>query len=424
MRLLKVLRLTSLVVLAAAGCTDVPTDVVGEAGEPSSVTITATSALGEKLYRDRRFSVGFNQSCATCHEPAQGFAAPSLTAVTLGSVVEGSVPGRFGDRKPPTAAYATIAPLFSGGNNPVGGNFWDGRATGDVLGNPAADQAMGPFLNPKEQALPDMACVAFRVSTSAYVSEFTAVWGDEVLGIQFPRGTNALCRTPHDAVGEYIVLTPEERESARNVYVDVARSIAAFEATLNRYSSRVDTGRLNATQLEGQKLFTGKAKCQQCHTAGAGAAFTDFAYHNLGVPKNPENPVYNYTSGLADPGLGGFTGNAAHMGKFKTPTVRNAGVGNNRTYMHNGVLTSLKQVVDFYNTRDVLPVCTPAQIAALHPSEYGSFDPDGTGPLTAAGCWPPAETPENLDTKQMGALGLTEAQVDAIVAFMQALRDR
>ena len=420
---MRVSRLTSLVVLAAAGCTDVPTDVVREMGEPSSVTVTATSTLGEKLYRDKRFSVNLNQACITCHEPSQGFSASRPGAVQQGSVVQGSVPGRFGDRKPPTAAYATIAPLFSGGSNPVGGMFWDGRATGDVLGNPAADQAMGPFLNPKEQALPDMACVAFRVRNASYVAEFTAVWGTEVMDIVFPRGTNIQCTSTRDAPGEYVALTPEDRVRAQNVYFDVARSIAAFEETLNRYSSRFDAGTLTAAQLEGQKLFSGKARCQQCHTASAGAAFTDFAFHNLGVPKNPGNPVYNYTSGLADPGLGGFTGIASHTGKFKTPTVRNSGFGNNRTYMHNGVLTSLKQVVDFYNTRDVLRECTPAEIATLHTSQYGSYDPDGAGPLTAAGCWPPAETPANLDTKQMGALGLSETQVNAIVAFMRALRD-
>jgi len=49
----------------------------------------------------------------------------------------------------------------------IGGNFWDGRATGEKLGNPAADQAQGPFLNPKEQALPNAACVVYRVLNPA-----------------------------------------------------------------------------------------------------------------------------------------------------------------------------------------------------------------------------------------------------------------
>ncbi len=73
-----------------------------------------------------------------------------------GAVYEGSIPGAFGDRKPPSSAYATFSPILYVDKKGtfVGGNFWDGRATGEILGNPAAEQAKGPFLNPMEQALP------------------------------------------------------------------------------------------------------------------------------------------------------------------------------------------------------------------------------------------------------------------------------
>jgi cytochrome c peroxidase len=87
------------------------------------------------------------------------------------------VPGRFGGRKPPSAAYASLAPLFtSSRNNASGGNFWDGRATGARRGNPAADQALGPFLNPKEQALLDEACVVWKVVRSTHGTAFTTAW--------------------------------------------------------------------------------------------------------------------------------------------------------------------------------------------------------------------------------------------------------
>ncbi len=92
--------------------------------------------------------------------------------------------------------------------------------------------------------------------------------------------------------------------------------------------------------------------------------------------------------------------------------------------MHNGVFKSLKQVVDFYNTRDALRQCTAQEIEVLNPAQYGSYDPDGAGPLTAAGCWPAPEFAQNMDTKQMGALGLSEAQVNAIVAYLRAMSDR
>src|SRR5664279_4845631 len=109
--------------------------------------------------------------------------------------------------------------------------------------------------------------------------------------------------------------------------------------------------------------------------------FTDFTFDNLGVPKNPENPFYKMDKvflpdgspinplGAAwiDPGLGGFLANQPNgewqtladknMGKFKVPTLRNVDKrpdnGFIKAYMHNGVFKSLKEVVHFYNTRDI-----------------------------------------------------------------------
>jgi cytochrome c peroxidase len=303
--------------------------------------------------------------------------------------------------------------------------FWDGRATGAVLGSPAADQALGPFLNPVEQALPDAACLVYRVRNASYMNLYVAAWNNDILGITFPSNVETVCSTPVNAAGEFVTLSASDRQRVRTAYENIARSIADYEGTFNRFSSAADVGTLTALESEGLKLFSTKAKCQQCHTnKDVGAVFTDFRFHNLGVPRNPENVSFNYSTGAFDPGLGGVTGNSAHLGKFRTPTTRNVAVGVNRTYMHNGVFKSLKQVVDFYNTRDALRRCTALEIATLHPSQYGSYDPDGTGPLTAAGCWPAPEYAQNMDTKQMGALGLTEAQVNAIVAYLRAMADR
>jgi cytochrome c peroxidase len=62
----------------------------------------------------------------------------------MGAVYEGSISGRFGNRKPPSSAYATSSPILHYVIEKkealfIGGNFWDGRATGEKLGNPAAD---------------------------------------------------------------------------------------------------------------------------------------------------------------------------------------------------------------------------------------------------------------------------------------------
>jgi cytochrome c peroxidase len=416
--------LLATVVLATA-CADAPLGVVQGPAADGAAAPGDIVLLGDHLFNDINLSVNRNQSCRTCHEPSEGFAAALPGVGQRGSAVEGSVPGRFGARKPPTAAYATLAPAFRANGGGSGGVFWDGRATGALLGSPAADQALGPFLNPVEQALPDAACVVLRVRQSAYVDVYRAAWGTAIDAITFPANVETVCATAVWEPGEHVHLSATDRERVRAAYNNIARSIAEFEATFNRFTSRADAGELTPQEREGLKLFGGKAKCQQCHTnKGAGALFTDFKYHNLGVPRNPDNVEFNYVTGAFDPGLGGVTGSAAQLGKFRTPTTRNVAMGANRTYMHNGVLTSLRQVVDFYNTRDVLRRCTSAEIRTLHPSQYGSYDPDGPGPLTAAGCWPAPEYPQGLDTKQMGALGLTEAQVDAIVAYMQAMSDR
>jgi len=109
--------------------------------------------LGKSLFFDK-ISSPDSMSCADCHAPSVGFTGPIPGINLRGAVYRGAVPQRFGNRKPPSAAYATLSPVFYYDSDEglfVGGNFWDGRATGERLGNPAADQALGPFLNPVEQ---------------------------------------------------------------------------------------------------------------------------------------------------------------------------------------------------------------------------------------------------------------------------------
>jgi cytochrome c peroxidase len=425
-----------LAAFALSACADAPTQIdEGSAGaqfakggsknrgEAPSDEISIVQ-LGKILFETKKLSVKGNQSCQTCHEPAMGFAG-AVGVREMGSVIEGSVEDRFGDRRPPSAAYASLAPLYTGGNNPSGGNFWDGRATGHLLGNPAADQALGPFLNPNEQALPDMACVAYRIISDATLfAAYNGVWNDGSVGIAFPDDADITCDTPAALEGQSVSLglSGTDLSNAELLYHNVARSIAAFEASLNTFSARFDSGQLNDQEARGQKLFSSKGKCHQCHdTKGS---FADFRYHNLGVPKNPSNPVYHYGPAAFDPGLGGITGNSSHLGKFRTPTLRNVALGefNGRTYMHNGAFVSLKQIIDFYSTRDVTRVCTPQEIATLDIAQYGNFTTVEGKP--AAGCWPPPEYPQNLDTRNMGRLGLTEQEIDDIVAFMKALTDQ
>ena len=91
------------------------------------------------------------------------------------------------------------------------------------------------------------------------------------------------------------------------------------------------------------------------------------------------------------------------------PTLRNVDkrpyAGFVKAYGHNGYFKSLKEIVHFYNTRDLLPRCQ-----ARDPGEKKD-------------CWPPPETADNMNTKTVGRLGLTDEEEDALVAFLQTLTD-
>jgi cytochrome c peroxidase len=399
---------------------------VGVAMAREPMTLTPNQQLGKSIFFDESLSINQNEACAACHGPAVGWTGPDAAINAHGAVYEGSISGRFGNRKPPSAAYAAQSPIFhfvkQAGGMFIGGNFWDGRATGQKLGNPAADQAQGPFLNPMEQALPDAACVVYRVSKATYPVSFEEVWGTEAGNITWPTNIESLCATE----GSTVPLSAQDRARVNAAYNDIALSIADYESSfeVSAFTSKFDasrTGKAKLTQQEreGFALFQGKAKCGRCHVStGQQPLFTDYTYDNLGIPKNPENPVYNRIPGFTDLGLGGFLQSAgypsavsqAQMGKFKVPTLRNVDLrpypGFVKAYGHNGYFKSLEEIVHFYNTRDVLPQCEIV-----------------SDPQASVKCWPAPEVAANMNTKEVGNLGLSPEEEAAIVAFLKTLSD-
>jgi cytochrome c peroxidase len=405
-------------------CSESPTRPLAIPDGAAALSVGGSPAenLGKELFFDTDLSINKNQSCASCHDPAWGWTGPLAAINAGGSVYEGSIAGRFGDRKPPSSAYATISPVFHRDRSGlfVGGNFWDGRATGAKLGNAAADQAQGPFLNPVEQALPDPACVVYRVSQADYAGLYASVWGGNLASIVFPPTIDSEC-----AAGNPIALDAATRAKVNTEYDNIALAIAAFEgsAESNAYSSKFDAWRrgrasLTKEEVKGWALFNGKGKCADCHPPrGPQPAFTDFTFDNLGVPKNPSNPVYGGNPGFIDYGLGGFLATqpsfgpaGPEMGKHKVPTLRNVDLRPYPTavkaYTHNGVFKSLQELVHFYNTRDVLPRC-----------EVTPF------PVFGVNCWPAPEVLQNMNTAELGNLGLSLEEERALVAFMRTLSD-
>jgi hypothetical protein len=154
--------------------------------------------LGKNLFFDQNLSAPAGQSCAACHGPDVGFTGPTAAINAGGAVYEGAVNGRFGNRKPPTAADAGDSPVLhfdNAGEVFVGGMFWDGRAIGWTLGGPLAEQAQGPFLNPLEQNNARATAVVEKVAPSSHAMLFEQVWGPGSFSLapeNVPSPTNAL----------------------------------------------------------------------------------------------------------------------------------------------------------------------------------------------------------------------------------------
>lgn len=318
-------------------------------------------ALGKKLFFDENLSEPNGQACASCHLPSAGFADPDQQL----PVSEGVIAGRFGGRNSPSASYAAFTPEFTLKGGIKGGQFWDGRAANLV------EQAKGPFLNPGEMNNPDKASVIADIAASTYAADFVAVYGAGALN------------------------------DVDQAYDNVADAIASFERSteVNPFTSKYDAvnaglASFTAQEEKGFALFTGRAKCAHCHSLGGGKRpdiFSDFSYHNIGLPRNTEYPFNLISNPEADLGLGAVLNNSKYNGQFKTSHLRN--IAMTAPYMHNGVLKTLKEVVNFYNTRDIL------------------------------GVWPTPEVADNIDGKFMGDLGLTDEEENDIVLFMQTLTD-
>src|ERR1017187_7589827 len=99
-------------------------------GASAQGTLHPKEDLGKNLLFDTNLSTPPGQACAACHGPEVGYTGPDAAINAAGAVYEGAVAGRFGNRKPPSAAYADDSPILKwDGTTWVGGMFWDGRAT-------------------------------------------------------------------------------------------------------------------------------------------------------------------------------------------------------------------------------------------------------------------------------------------------------
>jgi cytochrome c peroxidase len=373
--------------LALSGCGGGGDDGDSEATKQANLEL-----LGKTLFEDANLSEPAGQSCSSCHTAVNMFTDPDQDQPTS----EGVHPGVFGKRNTPTAAYAQYSPPFhydAEGETYVGGQFLDGRAAS------LEEQAKGPLVNPAEMTNLDAGAVVDKVRNAPYALLFRRVFGIAALN------------DPNQA------------------YERIAQAIAAFERTRTfaPFTAKFDyflkgQAQLSDQEARGMALFAAedKGNCAACHPItpladGTPPLFTDFTYDNLGVPRNPDNRFYTQGVGFnpdalnfVDLGLGGALGKADENGKFKVPTLRNIAL--TAPYMHNGYFTDLRSVVRFYNDRDVRPACADA-----------TWTRDGDA--ESQHCWPVPEFATTVNHNELGNLGLTDQEIDDIVAFLLTLSD-
>src|SRR5882762_4378558 len=440
-------------------------------GQPPTLQFSGydmVKTLGKLMNYDHNMSVFKNMACASCHLPYAGFGGP-IPSVNLTMIAyPGSFRFRAGKRTAQRYTYSPWYPVLQLNETQqlfFGGNSMASRGPGYLLQNPDAEQAQHPPVDTQEMGLPDTACIAFRLSQAEYRPLFEQVWGRASLDIKFPHDTEEICATPGGAARfgtdtTPVRLSPEDRTRANRVFDNWGQSLDAFEKSkeVSPFTSKFDaflagSATLTPDEMAGYNLFKGKGNCNSCHVDGRGTTlfplqrdtsntatvnplFTCFGSANEGLPLNPRDAFYYQTT----PDFFGFIPNPYGFGyapnpnsewiplapkadgQFQVSTARDValvpsqcptteapGPYFQKEFFHNGYIKSLKQLVHFYNTRDLY----------AYPVTSGHCP---AGKTEKVDCWPTPEVPNNLDMT-IGSLGLTDHEEDLIVIFLRTLTD-
>jgi cytochrome c peroxidase len=366
--------------------------------------VSLLAEAGRGLFFDPALSASGQLSCASCHDPAHAYGPPNALAVVPG----GKDMGQLGLRAVPSLRYMQATPQFtehyyesddegdaSIDNGPTGGLTWDGRV------DRGRDQARLPLLSPFEMANDSPAAVVAKVRKSAYAGMLRQALGAGVL---------ADTETAFDAALQAI-------EAFEQSYIEFQPFSSKYDAVLAGKSA------LTAQEARGLALFEDPAKgnCSHCHISARGGdgtppLFTDHGLAALGVPRNMKIPANAdpafYDLGLCGPLRTDLRDRPEYCGMFKSPTLRN--VATRRTFFHNGVFHTLKEVLAFYAERDT------------NPERWYPRNQDGS--VRRFDDLPPqyhvnvnVEPPFDRHLGEKPAL--SEADMDDIIAFLTTLND-
>ena len=322
--------------------------------------------FGHKLFFDRRFSSNGQVSCATCHRPEKQFQDGTALANGVGTT----------NRRTMTLIGTAYSPWF----------FWDGRKDSQWA------QALGPMENPLEHG--SNRTYYAHLIDQFYREDYEAIFGPMPSIAHLPRLAGS-ADSP-EVIAAWNDMSEEERTAITRIYVNMGKSIAAYERLLMPGESRFDryveavlsndpesaNEIMNADEIAGLKLFIGQANCTNCHN---GPLFTNNDFHNTGVPAASGLPddygrakgtsqvtsdEFNCLSRYSDAGeddcaeLVYLVAEGHQLERqFKPPSLRN--VANRGPYMHAGQFATLEEVLKHYNASPEAPG-GHSELAPLH----------------------------------------------------------
>ncbi len=288
------------------------------------------ASFGRELFFDRRLSANGGISCATCHQEERRFTDGLKKGQAIGTT----------DRHTPSIVGSAYSPW----------QFWDGRSDSQWA------QALAPLVHPDEHATTREQVAAVIAADERYRDFYATLFGE------FPD------------------LADADEEKITRVFVNVGKSIAAFERTVMPSASRFDqyireivvadsttraSDTLSDDEVRGLRLFIGEAQCLRCHN---GPLLTNHEFHNTGLLSAPgEIPDIGRSQGVRlvlqdefncrgvysdDPSrqcaeLDFVQTGIELIGATKTPSLRN--LENTAPYMHNGEIETIAEVLRHYN---------------------------------------------------------------------------
>lgn len=358
--------------------------------------LTPREKVGQAIFLDAALSDPPGTSCASCHDPARAFSGNNGSQ---SGVARGSRPGHFARRNAPSVMYMKYVPPFhfaledddDVAESPFGGLTWSGRA------DTVAEFTRLPLLDADEMNNASDAEIARKLRAARYADD---------LAREFP-GALETPASAMKALGEALqaFLTSETMSPFTSKFDDFLRGKV----------------QLSPIEMKGLTAFESRAKgaCNHCHqmyphsNRPESSLFTTYAYDAVGVPRNraiaANTDPKRYDLGLCERTKSKVSSSDAKWcGHFRIPSLRNVAV--RQRFMHNGAFSRLRDVVAFYATRSTNP-----DLWYPHGAKFDDVPDRYRGNVNTL------SFPYNRHEGDPPAMD--DADIDAIVAFLQTLTD-